>query len=90
MPSWSVLKREFELAVLGFIRTQVALNDARMAEVFVKKWDREGGMAGTFGRLVEQAKCAPAGDVRLTALDEQIIEGMMRPLFEGRRSDDGS
>jgi hypothetical protein len=90
MPSWNVIKREFELAVHEFIRTRVALNDTRMTEVFARKWDREGGIAGTFGRLVEQAKCAPTADAHLTALDEQVIEGMMRPLFEGRRSDDTS
>ena len=86
--SWTVLKRELELAIHDFIRARVALGDERMAQVFASKWDREGEIAGTFGRPVEQAKCAPPTEARLTALDEQIIDGMMRPMFEGQRSDD--
>ena len=90
MPSWSVIKREVELAVLDFIRARVALGDDEMARLFVRRWEREGGIAGTFGRLVEQAKRAPPGEARLTSLDEQIIDDMLRPMFEGRKVDDSA
>ena len=88
MPSWRVLKREVELAACDFIRARIAHNGDQMARLFAKKWDREGGIAGTFGRLVEQAKRAPPAEVRLTPLDEQTIDEMMRPKFEGRLFDD--
>ena len=84
VPSWRVLKREVELAVYDFIKARIAHNGDQMARLFAKKWDREGGIAGTLGRLVEQAKRAPPAEVRITPLDEQIVDEMMRPMFEGR------
>ena len=88
MSSWRAIKDLLELAVHEFIEAKVAPDDTGMTQLFLRKWQQEGGLGGTLERLAGQAEFAPDTARQLTYLDEQIIHRLLLPMAEGKEQDE--
>jgi hypothetical protein len=74
-------KEDCNQAAYEFIKEKLAEGKDDMAGPWLSKWTDQGGMSGTFERLVRQAEAAPEENEELNNIDKVIIYSVLLPVF---------
>jgi hypothetical protein len=74
------LKQDVHALIRELIRVQLGQGDTATAERWLDDWEKEGGLSGTFERLVRQAEEAPGSRQYLSGIDRVVVYTILLPL----------